>query len=64
MKQAYIQGKIDKVPWESYVAKGVAKRYIMKENGEQVTRTAVSQGYTQNSEQSENTIWSRIRDKD
>jgi len=60
-KQAYIQGKLDEVPWQKYLP---TKKYIMLEKGEQVKKET-NPTYEQNAEQGNNTIWQRIqRDKD
>jgi hypothetical protein len=64
VKNDYIQGKIEEVPWEKYIADGLAKRYIMKDNNEQVKKVAMQEGYEQNAEQSSNTIWQSIQDRD
>ena len=66
-KDLYLEGKIDKLPWEEYLEK---KPYIMKDNGQQVTKTTSalpasgsSEGYIQNEEQQNSTIWKNIRGK-
>jgi len=66
-KDLYLEGKIDKLPWEDYLEK---KPYIMKDNGQQVTKTTSalpasesSEGYIQNEEQQNSTIWKNIRGK-
>jgi len=69
-KTLYIEGKIDKLPWEEYVVQE-KKNYIMKQGNEQLVKEAVVSNpevssqesrYIQNEEQ-ENTdsIWKRIR---
>jgi len=66
-KSLYVEGKIDELPWESYVEK---KTYIMKEDDHQVTKETKPQfteviepeGYIQNSEQNESTLWKRLKD--
>ena len=61
LKQAYIYGKIDELPWEKYLNNGSAKKYIFKEKDEQVTKIAIQEGYRQNSEQNEETLWQRLK---
>jgi hypothetical protein len=61
LKQAYIHGKIDELPWEKYLNDGSAKKYIFKEKDEQVTKIAIQEGYRQNSEQNEETLWQRLK---
>ena len=63
-KNDYIRGKIDVLPWQS-IAQDLAvesKSYIIKdEDGNQIHKET----YVQNGEQSENSIWNRIkRDSD
>ena len=65
-KDLYLTGKINELPWESYVPK---KSYMMKDGAEQVKLTtedkAESTGYIQNEEQNnEGKIWKNIRSKD
>ena len=65
-KDLYLTGKINELPWESYVPK---KSYMMKDGAEQVKLTtedkAESTGYIQNEEQNnEGRIWKNIRSKD
>jgi len=68
-KQMYLEGKIDKLPWEEYLFE--QKPYMMKEGNQQVTKTAEKiksnlaedsepDGYIQNSEQNQDTIWKSI----
>ena len=61
LKQAYITGKIDELPWEKYLQDGSAKKYIFKDKDEQVTKIAIQEGYKQNSEQNEATLWQRLK---
>jgi hypothetical protein len=74
-KQLYLEGKIDKLPWEDYVGKSHAKRvYMMKDKDQQVTLETVESkepaqdegvGYIQNEEQkNQASIWKSIRSKD
>ncbi len=65
-KDLYLAGKINELPWESYVPK---KNYMMKDGAEQVKLTTEdkpeSTGYIQNEEQNkEGKIWKNIRSKD
>ena len=74
-KQLYLEGKIDKLPWEDYVGKSHAKKvYMMKDKDQQVTLETVESketaqdtdvGYIQNEEQkNQASIWKSIRSKD
>ena len=74
-KQLYLDGKINKLPWEDYVGKSHAKKvYMMKDKDQQVTLETVAPndtdrdntvGYIQNEEQKNQTaIWKSIRTKD
>ena len=74
-KQLYLDGKINKLPWEDYVGKSHAKKvYMMKEKDQQVTLETVAPndvdqdntvGYIQNEEQkNQAAIWKSIRTKD
>ena len=69
-KNLFIEGKIDKLPWEDYINK---KDYIVKEGTVQKTMhkedsvekpqyTTVSypEGYIQNAEQNESSLWKKI----
>ena len=69
-KELYLKGKIDKLPWQDYLAKS-PKKYIMKEGQEQKTKETVEpevseeeafDRYIQNEEQSEQSLWNRIKD--
>lgn len=65
-KNLYLEGKIDKLPWEDYVGKAQKKSYIMKDKDKQLVLETDAQedkpGYIQNEEQkTENSIWKRIR---
>ena len=74
-KQLYLEGKVDKLPWEDYVGKTHTKKvYVMKDKDQQVTLETVEPnevnpvtdtGYIQNEEQkNQTTIWKSIRLKD
>ena len=74
-KQLYLDGKINKLPWEDYVGKAQAKKtYMMKDKDQQVTLETVESndvdqdpalGYIQNEEQkNQKAIWKSIRPKD
>jgi hypothetical protein len=74
-KQLYLEGKVDKLPWEDYVGKTHTKKvYMMKDKDQQVTLETVEpnevnpvtdSGYIQNEEQkNQTTIWKSIRSKD
>jgi hypothetical protein len=65
VKQRYIRGKIDELPWKP-IAEDLAiehaekRNYIIKdENGSQVRKET----YVQNGEQSESSLWNRIQPK-
>ena len=70
-KTLYLEGKIDKLPWEDYL--GTKRSYMMKEADRQVRRVTevselnesdVSEGYIQNEEQKKTGLWKSIRRKD
>jgi hypothetical protein len=63
-KQAYINGEVEEVPWEKYLLEGTAKRYIFKDKEEQVKNIALQEGYQQNAEQNDSTIWKSIKRED
>jgi hypothetical protein len=74
-KQLYLEGKVDKLPWEDYVGKTHTKKvYVMKDKDQQITLETVEPnevnpvadtGYIQNEEQkNQTTIWKSIRSKD
>jgi hypothetical protein len=66
IKEQYIKGEIDVLPWEEYRK---PHKYVMKENGEQVTKETQPEssegnaetGYIQNGEQNETTLWKRLK---
>jgi len=64
-KQLYVNGHIDELPWASYHVE--KKNYIMKEGDQQVQKTSErlvpdqTDGYIQNAEQDENSVWKTIR---
>ena len=55
-KEKFLNGEIDELPWIAYANQ---KKYIMKEDNQQVTKE--TEGYRQNAEQSENTIWTKLK---
>jgi len=70
-KSLYLEGKIDKLPWEDYLVE--KKSYMMKEDNRQVRKTTedpeskesdVGKGYIQNEEQQKTGLWKSIRRKD
>ena len=74
-KQLYLDGKINKLPWEDYIGRAQAKKtYMMKDKDQQVTLETVESndveqdpavGYIQNEEQkNQKAIWKSIRPKD
>ena len=48
-------GEIDSFPWETY---------LDKEDSPDSIKTTVDSGYIQNEEQTDETAWRRVRDKD
>lgn len=71
-KNLYLEGKIDKLPWEDYLGKVQNKKsYIMKDKDKQIILETSnddvkedSDGYIQNEEQkTQSSIWKRIRSK-
>jgi peptidoglycan hydrolase-like protein with peptidoglycan-binding domain len=67
-KQQYLDGKIDTLPWEDYIEK---KTYIMKnkdntqvkkETKPELTEVIEPEGYIQNAEQNESTLWKKLND--
>ena len=61
-KQMYVEGSIDELPWEKYYTK---KGFIAKEGKVQVKKetTDDNEGYIQNAEQNEDSIWKNIQNK-
>ena len=60
-KSLFLKGKIDQLPWE-------AKTYVVKQGNEQVTKPLLktssdSEGYIQNAEQSESTIFQKLQNR-
>lgn len=67
-KALYLEGKIDRLPWEEYLVE--KKPYIMKEDNRQVRKvtaeskqddSADNKGYIQNEEQKNTGLWKTIR---
>ena len=56
-KKAYIRGFIDKLPWEAYLPEEVFEDEEFVE-----THIPKTEGYIQNAEQSDDSIWKRIKD--
>ena len=56
-KKAYIRGFIDKLPWEAYLPEEVFEDEEFVE-----THIPKTEGYVQNAEQSNDSIWKRIKD--
>ena len=54
-KEKYLLGEIDSFPWETY---------LDKEDSPDSIKTTVDSGYIQNEEQTDETAWRRVRDKD
>ena len=65
-KHAYISGRIHELPWQQYL------NYQDKEVQDalesrikpDLTEVIEPESYKQNEEQSENSVWNKIRDKD
>ena len=64
IKHDYIHGKIDTIPWEKEAKEEIAKRYIVKKDNEQTRKEIKKESYQQNAEQSENTIWKKMLNRD
>jgi len=64
IKHDYIHGKIDIIPWEKEAKEEIAKRYIVKKDNEQTRKEIKKESYQQNAEQSENTIWKKMLNRD
>ena len=60
-KQLYVEGKIDELPWKEYKP----KKFITKEGNVQVSKetTDENEGYIQNAEQTNESIWNNIQKK-
>jgi hypothetical protein len=60
-KNMYVEGRIDKLPWEEYKP----KKFIAKEGNVQVSKetTDENEGYIQNAEQTDESIWKNIQKK-
>ena len=56
-KQLYINGKIDELPWAGYVE---SKDFISKEGSVQ-KKKETQEGYIQNEEQKNGSIWNTIK---
>jgi hypothetical protein len=60
-KSLYLKGKIDQLPWES-------QTYVVKQDGAQFTKPILTEviepeGYIQNAEQNEKTIFSKLQNR-
>ena len=62
-KQAYIVGRIHQLPWASYV-QGSETADEEKDRIKPDLTTVIEPGYVQNEEQTDNSVWKKIRDKD
>ena len=63
-KQAYITGKIEELPWARFVSN---KEVLEEEIGRlkpDLTEVIEPQGYKQNEEQNDKSVWNKIRDND
>ena len=58
MKEKYLLGEIDSFPWETYLDK--EEKTVSSDS----IKTTVDSGYIQNEEQTDETAWRRVRDKD
>ena len=56
-KQAFISGRIHELPWAQYVGKDQRIK-------PDLTEVVEPENYKQNAEQSENSVWSKIRKDD
>tara|TARA_B100000123_G_scaffold87082_1_gene63061 strand:+ start:12363 stop:14294 length:1932 start_codon:yes stop_codon:yes gene_type:complete len=62
-KQAYIVGRIHELPWAQYVT----NKEVLEEEMERIKpdlTEVIEPGYIQNEEQTENSVWKKIQDKD
>ncbi len=62
-KQAYIVGRIHELPWAQYVNDPEVLEEEMDRIKPDLTEV-IEPGYIQNEEQSDNSVWKKIRDKD
>ena len=66
-KEKYVQGDIAHLPWEKYLPPE-KRSYIMKEKGKQIVKEtnpdleneSTQEGYIQNEEQNNDTLWKRL----
>ena len=63
-KQAYITGKIEDLPWARFVSNPEVLEEEIGRLKPDLTEVIEPQGYKQNEEQSDKSVWNKIRDKD
>ena len=63
-KQAYITGKIEELPWARFVTNPEVLQEEIGRLKPDLTEVIEPEGYKQNEEQNENSVWNKIRDKD
>ena len=63
-KQAYITGKIEELPWARFVTDPEVLEEEIGRLKPDLTEVIEPEGYRQNEEQNENSVWNKIRDKD
>ena len=63
-KQAYITGKIEELPWARFVTNPEVLEEEIGRLKPDLTEVIEPEGYKQNEEQNENSVWNKIRDKD
>jgi len=63
-KQAYITGKIEELPWARFVSNQEVLEEEIGRLKPDLTEVIEPEGYKQNEEQNEKSVWNKIRDKD
>ena len=63
-KQAYITGKIEELPWARFVSNPEVLEEEIGRLKPDLTEVIEPEGYRQNEEQNEKSVWNKIRDND
>ena len=63
-KQAYVTGKISELPWAQFVKDPEVLEEELDRLKPDFTEVIEPEGYKQNEEQSDNSVWKKIRDND
>ncbi len=63
-KQAYLTGKIEELPWARFVNDPEVLEEEIGRLKPDLTEVIEPEGYKQNEEQSDNSVWNKIRDND